>query len=211
MPASLPAFFIFGLGSKEHLKITTFTKVFSNMFYRRHLFLLVLLFFLAYLPGFSQGKEDKTEKLAQIRQKFQAINSETNYKVVKVEDAELILGHATDGGASITGYYKDGTIQKIIEWVGLSNKVVQNEYYLDSSKLIFVYVTESQYAYNDSLQTLDYSKLVPLSNGRYYFVNSRLFDAVLSRKEREKSKKDDAKSFLQRTSAYKALLNKQKS
>jgi len=189
--------------------MTTFTKNISNMFYRWFCFLFVCLIFSS-LPGITQGKENETKKLAQIRQKFQAINSETNYKVIKVEDAKLILDHTTDGGASVTGYYKDDTIRKIIEWVGLSNKVVQNEYYLDSGKLIFVYATESQYAYNDSLQTLDYTKLVPISNGRYYFEKNQLFDVILSQNELEKSKKDDAKNFLQRMTAYKALLDKRR-
>ena len=173
-------------------------------------FVFALLSFLISQPGSAQGKEGKTERLIKIREKTRAINTETNYKVVRLEDAELILGHATDGGASLTGYYKDGALQKIIEWVGLSNRVIQNEYYFDSGKLIFVYATESQYAFNDSLQSLDYTKLIPVSNGRYYFENNQLSDVILAKKSLEKSKKEDAKSFLHRVKAYKTLLDKKR-
>lgn len=157
---------------------------------------------------FSQGKEDK--EILFIRQIFQRINRDSFYRTVKIDDAENIVGYATDGGASLTGYFKGDTLRKIIEWVGLSNRVVQNEYYLDKGKLVFVYFTEKQYAYIDSLQALDYTKLVPAFYGRYYFKNNQLYHAVLSNKKLKQSEKEDAAGFLKRLDAYSILLQKKK-
>jgi hypothetical protein len=173
-----------------------------------HRYLLLTFTTIVTLPAFAQSKEDKSGELSQIRLKFQKINKETNYRVVKLEDAEQILGHATDGGASLTGYYKGDTLSKIVEWVGLSTGVVQNEYYLDGGKLIFVFSNEKRFAYNDSLQAFDYTKLVPAFTGRYYFKNNQLYDVVFYNKRLKQSEKDDAASFLKRLKSYEALLLK---
>lgn len=158
----------------------------------------------------AQARDDKGRELAKIRKLFQRINKDNSYQVVKVENAEEILGHATDGGASLSGYFKGDSLHKIVEWVGLSNRVVQNEYYLDKGNLVFVYATEKQYAYNDSLQALDYTKLVPSFYGRYYFKNNQLFDVVLSNKRKDQSEKEDALQFLKSVKPYRLLLQKQK-
>lgn len=176
----------------------------------RFVFFLLPLLMLLGITAHSQGSEDKERELFKIRQIFQRINKDTTYRLVKLEDAEKILGHATDGGASLTGYYKGDSLRKIIEWVGLSNRIVQNEYYLDKGTLVFVFTTEKQYAYNDSLQALDYSKLVPAFFGRYYFRNNQLYDVILSNKRLKQSEKADAAEFLTRVKSYTALLQKNK-
>lgn len=125
--------------------------------------ILLLIFVLTAIGTVAQPQQDprKEAKIAEIRQTFQRINKERNYQLIKVENAEEILGHATDGGASITGYYKENVLQKMTEWVGLSGGVIQNEYYFDKGSLVFVYSTEQRYPYNDSLEALDKTKLVP--------------------------------------------------
>ena len=85
-------------------------------------------------------------------------------------------------------------LEKIVEWVGLSNRAIQNEYYFDRSKLVFVYSTESKYRYNDSSQTFDYSKLDNSFKGRYYFDEEKLIGTILTDNEHDKTKQKDASS-----------------
>lgn len=211
MPAHVPAF----LFSQSVREISNFIKSgFSSksrdMPYLRFVFIFLASLTLLSITALSQGKEDKSRELFQIRQIFQRTNSDTGYQLVKLEDAEKILGHVTDGGASLTGYYKGDSLRKIIEWVGLSNRVIQNEYYLNKGNLVFVYSTEKQYAYNDSLQALDYTKLVPAYYGRYYFKNNQLYDVTLSNKRLKQSEKSDAAAFLSKVKTYAVLLQQGK-
>ena len=123
-----------------------------------------------------------------------------------IDDPEKFLGQNTDNGASLKGYYKADSLKKIVEWVGLSNRVIQNEYYFDNGKLIFVYSAESRYKYSDSLQTLAYSKLELVFTGRYYFDNEKLFDTILSDKKHNSSKQKDAMDFVATIKDYIKLL-----
>jgi len=155
---------------------------------------------------YGQGKEDKSYALFKIKKVYQEINSYKNYKTVTIDNAEEFLGHGTDNGGSLTGYYKGDSLKKIIEWVGLSNKVIQNEYYFDNNKLVFVYSTESRYRFNDSTQNFDYSKLDNVFKGRYYFDNDKLIDTILNDKEHVATKKQDAADFLTSSKEYLRLL-----
>lgn len=156
---------------------------------------------------YGQGKEDKRIKLLQIKTVFQQINNDKNYRVVTINDSDEFLGHGTDNGGSLQGYYKNDCLKKVVEWVGLSNRVVQNEYYFDQGTLVFVYSTDSRYKSNDSTGDLDYSKFDNIIKGRYYFNNDKLICAILSHKEHEKTKQKDAADFLDSSKEYMKLLN----
>lgn len=172
-----------------------------------HKYLLLQLFLLfTFTITFGQGKENKSYRLFNIKKVCQQINSYKNYKIVTIDDAEEFLGHNTDNGGSLKGYYKSDSLKKIVEWVGLSNKVIQNEYYFNNRELIFVYSTESRYKYSDSLQTLDYSKLELVFKGRYYFDSEKLFDTIINDKKHSLSKQKDATDFLTTTKKYIKLL-----
>jgi hypothetical protein len=88
---------------------------------------------------YGQGKEDKSYSLFKIQKFYQQINDYKNYKTITIDNAEAFLGHGTDNGGSLIGYYKGYNLRKVVEWVGLSNRVIQNEYYFEKAKLIFVY------------------------------------------------------------------------
>jgi len=154
----------------------------------------------------SRGQNDNSASLSQIKKLFVQINNYKGYKIVTIDDAEEFLGHGTDNGGSLKGYYKGDSLKKIIEWVGLSNRVVQNEYYLDKDKLVLVYSTDSHYKFNYSTGEFDYSKFTNVFKGRYYFSNGKLIDAVLSDKELENDKQDDAEEFLASSEKYITLL-----
>jgi hypothetical protein len=153
-----------------------------------------------------QGKEDKSSALFKIKKVYQQINHYKNYNTVSIDDAEEFLGHCTDNGGSLTGYYKGDSLKKVIEWVGLSNKIIQNGYYFDNDKLIFIFSTESRYRFNDSTQSFDYTKLDTVFKGRYYFDNGKLIDTILNDKEHIATKKQDAAEFLTSSKNYLKLL-----
>ena len=172
--------------------------------------LLFFLFSSLSISSMAQSKENKSGYLFEIKQEYQRINKATDYNVVIIEGSEDFIGRATDGGGNLQGYYKNDTLVKIVEWVGLSNRMVQNEFYLKNNGLIFVLSKEEKYPYNDSLKMLDYSKLVLTFSGRYYFKNNKLFESIISHKRINQSVQDDAKGFLKSATDYAALLNKRK-
>ena len=173
-----------------------------------HKFLtLTFISVLCLTNSYGQGKADKSSILAQIRQAFQQINAYKNYKVVTIDDAEEFLGQGTDNGGSLKGYYKADSLKKIVEWVGLSNRVVQNEFYFNNGKLVFVYSTDSRCKANNKTGEIDCSKFDKVFKGRYYFSNGKLIDTILSDKEYEKTKLQDAADFLISGTDYMKLLN----
>ena len=168
-----------------------------------------LIFFalLALTTTYGQSKEDESYELFNIKKVYQKIDSYKDYKTITIDDAEEFLGHSTDNGGSLTGYYKGDSLKKVIERVGLSAKVIQNKYYFDNDKLIFVYSTESRYRFNDSTQSFDYTKLDTAFKGRYYFNDGKLVDTILNDKEHFATKKQDSAKFLTSSKNYLKLLN----
>lgn len=169
---------------------------------------ILLTFFtcVAPTPLHAQVKQDKGMVISKIKKLYQQINSYKNFRTVTINDSERFLGHSTDNGGSLTGYYKSDSLKKIREWVGLSYKVILNEYYFDTDKLIFVYSVESRYRFNDSTQGFDYTKLDNVFTGRYYFANDKLVKTILSGKDAGAAEHQDAGPFLASGSTYIKLL-----
>ena len=173
----------------------------------RNIIALTFLALLNLTNSYGQSKQDKSSIISQIRQVFRQINNYKNYKIVTIDDSEEFLGHGTDNSGTSKGYYKGDSLKKIVEFVGLSNRVVQNEYYFDKDKLVFVYSTDSRCKSNERTGEIDCSKFDKVFKGRYYFSNDKLFDTILSDKEQEKTKQQDAVDFLTSSKNYLNLLN----
>ena len=172
-----------------------------------HKFISFLTFLLlTFAIAFGQGKEDTNYRLFKIKKIYQQINQYKNYETITIDEAEEFLGHGTDNGGCLTGYFKGDSVKKVVEWVGLSNRAIQNEYYFDGDKLIFVYSTESKYRFNDSTQSLDYSKLDNIFKERYYFNNDKLLDTIFDDKEHSATKKQDSEDFITSSKGYLKLL-----
>jgi len=169
---------------------------------KNYILLLSSIFLAGHL--FAQGKEDFNKRLFEIKLKYQAINNEKNLRIKTISDAESFLDHATDNGGELTGYFKEDTLVKIIEWIGLSNRVLQTEYFFEYGKLFFVYSKESNYAF--STDSIDYSKLNTVFAGQYYYQNEKLFNTMLSDRKREKSKTQDSALFILNSKKYAKLL-----
>ena len=174
---------------------------------RRNLIALTFSAVLTLTNSYGQGKADKSFTHSQIKKVFQEVNDYKNYKIITIDDSEEFLGHGTDNGGDLKGYYKGDSLKKIVEWVGLSNRVVQREYYFDKGKLVFVYTTDSRCKFNDSTEEPDCSKFDKVLKGRYYFHDDKLIDAILSDKAQEKTKQGDSKDFLTSSKDYMKLLN----
>ena len=160
--------------------------------------------------GYGQGKEDKNYALLKIKKTFQEINGYKYYKTVTIDNSEDFLGQITDNGGSLTGYYKGDSLKKVVEWVGLSNKVIQNEYYYETDKLIFVYSTESLYRYYYSTKSIDYAKLDNVFKGRYYFLNGKLIHVILSDTAYAANKNHNIADRLTSSDYYLKLLKKKR-
>ena len=58
-------------------------------------------------------RTDKNSTLAQIIQVFRQINGHKNYKSVTIDGGEAFLGHGTDNGGSLKGYYKGVKVKQL--------------------------------------------------------------------------------------------------
>lgn len=130
------------------------------------LFYLSILFNVQYLPA-----QAKLEKIKHIQDVFKTVNKTSNLKIVKLENEEF-LENMTDGGAELTGFFKRDSLIKIKEWVGMSYGSIGIEYYFEKHNLVFAYVRESYFPYNDS--SINQTKLILKFEGRYYYENKEM-------------------------------------
>ena len=133
-----------------------------------YIFIPLLLF--TTLEGLTQKH---TETISRIRQEFTRINKDSTLKVITL-DAEEFLENTPDGGAELKGFYKNGKLVKLIEWIGLSYGNRIREFYLKDEALFFVY--EIFYSFVRTEDGLDPSKTVKSFEARYYISENKLID-----------------------------------
>ncbi|RYY38669.1 MAG: hypothetical protein EOO08_13765 [Chitinophagaceae bacterium] len=112
--------------------------------------------------------------LSAVRQQYNRIQSLRDLRVVSL-DAEDFLSNNPDNGASLKGYFRGDTLLKIVEWIGLSDRVRQTEYYLQNGKLLFVYACENRYALSASGDGIDPTRFASGTCSRFYYDRGRLF------------------------------------
>jgi len=167
--------------------------------------ILILISILLGGNSYGQSNTNKTATIQQTRQVFKQINEYKNYKIVTIENGYEFLGEATDGGGELKGFYRGDSLKKIIEWVGLSNRIVQTEYYFDKEKLVFVYSAERRF--NEQSNIANEMTTTLVFEGRYYFTNSKLIDTILAYKGIPKGT-EDKRNFLAISREYALLLKK---
>jgi len=118
------------------------------------------------------------ERVKSIQQFVSLVNHEKNYTIKNLE-AEEFMDHTTDGGGELTGYFKNGELIKIVEWIGLSSCITVFEYYIQNKSLVFVYGQEKIFSYSDSLQTFDPSVQTVGMECRFYFNKEKIFKKKL--------------------------------
>jgi hypothetical protein len=124
-------------------------------------------------PSFAQTKD---QRIAAIRQEFGKINSDSTMQSFTLDDPEDFLGQGTDGGAELTGSFKNDKLIKIVFTVGVSYGEKMREYYFKNGKLIFAYETEKDFP-RDSLG-IKLEKLDLVFEGRFYFDNNKLIHKI---------------------------------
>ncbi|MDW3196557.1 MAG: hypothetical protein R8G66_29545 [Cytophagales bacterium] len=116
------------------------------------------------------------EDILSIRAEYNRINSISTRRV-QLEN-EDVLGHMTDGGATLTGYFEGDILVKAVVWVGLSYGNVEIEYYLKDSELFFGFEVERTFAKKYEEGEFiggDYAKDLETGfEGRYYFEEGEL-------------------------------------
>lgn len=111
-----------------------------------------------------------------ILKSVQLIDSTKDYEIITLNNEEF-LGHTTDGGGQLTGYFKDNEVSKIIERVGLSYGAMNLEYYFLNGKLIFVNEREGNFPDSNNDGTLNHTKLETVFQKHYYFHEEKLIDS----------------------------------
>jgi hypothetical protein len=143
--------------------------------------IILLLLTLGILTtAFGQTKENK---IKDIRNKFQTINSDTGYST-KTLINEQFLENMPDGGSELTGYFKNGQIKKIFEQIGISYCIRTFEYYFWDERLIFVYEKEEDFPFDEATGSLDFTKTELSFEGRYYFDSGKLFETKVTGQKR---------------------------
>jgi hypothetical protein len=136
--------------------------------------LLVTFFFMHTVFAQSNG-----DMIKSIRKEFKAINDDGSLKKVVLENEEF-MEQMTDRGGSLTGYYKEDKIAKIVEWIGISNGIYITEYYFKDEQLMFVYKAFKAVVYDAKKNDVDLDQTGVKFEGRYYFSNKLLIDNALT-------------------------------
>ncbi|MDP4220166.1 MAG: hypothetical protein Q8916_10555 [Bacteroidota bacterium] len=131
-----------------------------------------LLLSLMIVCGYGYAVAAPIDSVSKIRTLVRQIDSERHYITRTLENDEFMGG--TDNGSSLTGYYKDGRLVKIAEWVGLSHCILTTEFYLDGGKPIFVYLQERSFPYLVPGDSFDYDHPEIVLEARYYFRKGKL-------------------------------------
>jgi hypothetical protein len=150
--------------------------------------------------------QTRADKILDIRKTFQKINNDTSLKKRTIDDAEEFLGHATDGGGELIGYFHKDSICKIFATVGLSYGTISDGYYFRNGQLIFVYEVEKDFPETDNLGGLDFNKLDLVFEGRYYFDKDKIIDKITKGKRRFEDRQDNASSFITDAKGYSRLI-----
>lgn len=143
--------------------------------------------------SFAQSKE---EMVRLVRKEFQAINNDSTLKTVVLNNEDF-LDEMPDGGGSLTGFYKDGKIRKIVEWIGISHGINIREFYFKDNQLIFVYTQFKSFVYDEKKDTLDLMHTTLTSEGRYYFKDGKLISSIGAKEDSLKKEAADLHKMLQ--------------
>ncbi len=150
----------------------------------------------------SLGKNLRSEKI--VHELSAKIESDTPNYTVKTLENEQFMDHATDGGGSLTGYFKSGELRKIVSRVGLSSCYTINTYYLEKQSLIAVVGLEMDYNYDHATTAIDYSSSFKAYDFAFYFDNDQLVGSEFNGRPRcsKKLSDADAGSFLEECKSY---------
>lgn len=147
-----------------------------------HIAPFILIVILTFHSTSLWGQKD-SKLIEEIRKEFKLINSDTTLSSISLNNEEY-LERMTDGGGHLTGYFKNGRIVKIVDWVGLSSGFKIVEFYYSNSKLIFVYKEFHSFIYDEAISGFRYDTTEKSFTGRYYFLDEKLIEYIAIGKNR---------------------------
>lgn len=123
-------------------------------------------------------------RIAFIRQTVIAINTQTGYKVKTLDNDFFEERHVEtpDNGLELKAYYYRGELKKMVYSVGLSVSMKTYTFYLSGPELVFVFEQDENYP--EKADGLDYSKLVPAAEKRFYFDKGMIFKTIIKGESR---------------------------
>jgi hypothetical protein len=128
------------------------------------------------LIGSSLYGQDISNKYPDLIKRIGLINKDKSLAKRTLRNEEFMT-QMTDGGGELTGYFKDGQIEKITREIGLSYGIEIYDYYFNNGQLIFVYEFLNGFLYNETTSKFDYTKTKINFIGRYYFKDNKLIDS----------------------------------
>jgi hypothetical protein len=167
--------------------------------------LLLLIGLFSILTSIGQGFDDRHPE---VESYVNSVNSKLiSYRKVVIENEDW-MEQMTDGGGKLTGYFFEGTIQKMELWVGLSYGVNRFEFFYKNAELFSVIETFDQYEYDEEKGGFNYSKTEQTFSGVYLFMD--VFDYQTTGQNRFEDDKVDPEKVLrdEANSYYKLLKDK---
>ncbi len=142
----------------------------------RRILVLLTLAFSANLGCSQTQTKSGPGPVDQIKAHIEWIDQQTDFVVAEL-NGEDYLENVPDQGAELKGYYKNDTLFKVVEWVGLSYGAMNTTYYLWHDELICVYAVEQHYKeLMDSAGLFlgfDYSQTELQYEARHYFAEGK--------------------------------------
>ncbi|MBC9909974.1 hypothetical protein [Chitinophaga varians] len=158
------------------------------------------------LTVIATAAQNRLKEKTAIRQLVQQINRDSALKPVTLTNEEW-MEQMTDGGGSLTGYYKNKLLVKAVRWIGYSSGVEIVESYFHNNELIFVYVQADIFYYDEKKGVLRTDSLERNFEGRYYFSDKKMVDsATLGHNRFEDDTLDPGKVWPQEAATCKRLL-----
>ncbi|MFH0894904.1 MAG: hypothetical protein V2A54_10760 [Bacteroidota bacterium] len=135
------------------------------------------LFAILFLIAGSLTAQDTAKLITSIDQSVKKTDQLKFTNAVNLRNEE-VWENVPDGGTELNGLFYGDTLVKIAFMCGLSYGVITEEYSFKNGKLIFVIEKESDYVYDEKKQSLDYTRLEPVFEEKFYFVNEKLLKRI---------------------------------
>jgi hypothetical protein len=130
--------------------------------------LIILFFSTVLLYHQSIFAQTKMDKIKHIQDVFVEINKTTDLKTITLNNEDFLRETKKEGGR-LTGFFKQDSLVKIHEWIGVSYGTIDIDYYFEKGELVFAYVKENYFIHTDS--SIDKTRLTVKFEGRFYFEN----------------------------------------
>lgn len=149
----------------------------------KRLFAILLLFYCVCLSQYSYA-QNKDMLVKTIQSECETIDADSGYLIKVLKNDDLPLGEKAQGGREITGYFKNNTLYKIIDVVGLPSGIATSTYYFWGDHLVYDYETEDTFPFVDSINRYDYTSVTRSFEGFYYYVADKQIEMKVTGKKK---------------------------